>query len=204
MPRAIASEKHAEVAQLLQEGYSRGEVHRRTGISESYIRKHFGRDKRYEDRRARIAELQVQAEEMIRNGATYYGISRALGVGESSLRRWFGPSPHPPGEEFLRRAHELRRQESERRYRAMVRLRMAEGKTNREIADALGLNISTIRRAMGPTPPRLGGNRQWNPSMHERARFLRECGNTIDEISAKTGVPRGTVGDWVRGMPCGL
>lgn len=36
--------------------------------------------------------------------------------------------------------------------------------------------------------------------MMDRARFLKSNGDSVRTIAAKLGVPRATVGDWVRGM----
>lgn len=84
----------------------------------------------------------------------------------------------------------------------MVRLRRVEGLTNRQIDDRLGVWPGKSWRHMGRTPKRLGSWVAWDLAMQGRARYLRECGYSIREISEQTGVPRSTVGDWVRGMPC--
>lgn len=139
---------------------------------------------------------------MVASGVPYYRVSRSLGMSEGTLRRWFGPSRHDPAERMAV-LNAQRQRESEFRYAEMVRLRMVAGLTNGQIAEALGTSARTVWNYMGPTPKRLGGSRPWHPAMHERARFLRGCGNTIREIADKTGVPRSTVSDWVRGMPCG-
>lgn len=78
-----------------------------------------------------------------------------------------------------------------------------QGKTNGEIANILGIDRSNIWYWMGPTPRRLGGRPVHNYGMRDRVRYLRECDYTIREIADITALPRSTVGDWVRGLPCG-
>lgn len=77
------------------------------------------------------------------------------------------------------------------------------GFTNQEIADTLGINSQNIWYWMGPTPRRLGGRPNHPYGLRDRARYLRECGYNISEIAGIMHLPRSTVGDWVRGMPCG-
>jgi hypothetical protein len=97
----------------------------------------------------------------------------------------------------------VRRERADRLQQDMARLRRVEGLTNPQIDARLGVSSGLARQYMGATPTRIGGMTYWDPAMRDRARYLRECGYTITEISEQTDVPRSTVGDWVRGMPCG-
>jgi hypothetical protein len=96
----------------------------------------------------------------------------------------------------------VRRERADRLQQEMARLRRVEGLTNAQIDKRLGVSNGLARQYMGATPKRLGGLTFWHTAMRDRARYLRECGFSITAISQETGVPRSTVGDWVRGMPC--
>lgn len=77
------------------------------------------------------------------------------------------------------------------------------GLNNREIADKLHIRVELVWFWMGATPRQLGGRPAHGYGLYERARYLREAGYNIREIADDIDVPRATVGDWVRGMPCG-
>lgn len=93
-------------------------------------------------------------------------------------------------------------QHPEWKVKEAVRLRREEGKTNREISLILTIPVDTIYAWMGATPRRLGGQPHHPVGLQDRARYLREAGYTVSEISEEMGVARSTVGDWVQGMPC--
>jgi transposase len=77
------------------------------------------------------------------------------------------------------------------------------GKTNTEIAEALGTSRTNIYYWIGPTPRALGGTPQHQYGLRDRAHYLRECGYEVREIADIMKIPKSTVGEWVRGMPCG-
>lgn len=81
---------------------------------------------------------------------------------------------------------------------------MREGLTNREISNRLGLPVGTIYHWMGATPRRVGGRPYHSAGLRERAAYLRGCGYTVREIADEMKLPRATIGDWIRGMPCDL
>jgi hypothetical protein len=76
------------------------------------------------------------------------------------------------------------------------------GHINSEIEELLCLSSGLVYQWMGPTPRELGGKPEWPPGLHDRARYLKECGYSITEISEDMKVPRTTVWQWVKGMPC--
>lgn len=78
-----------------------------------------------------------------------------------------------------------------------------QGLTNGEIADKLGIDRRNIYYWMGATPRKNGGRPNHKYGLRDRARYLRECGYEVREIAGIMQLPRSTVGDWVRGMPCG-
>lgn len=112
------------------------------------------------------------------------------------------PWTNPLGlNEYVRTAAD--RAAIDKRNKEIIRLRMQEGKSNYQIAQIMGMTYEAVYAVMGKTPVRLGGEHTWYPQMIERVRYLRECGYTINEIAEQTGVPRSTVGDWIKGWPCG-
>lgn len=202
MPRAYPPEIRERVAELLEQGLPRAEAARRVGVSEAFIRKHFGKDPEWAERQAGLGERKGIAQAMRNNRVPYARISRSVGVSQSTLQSWFGPSPIAK-EESWTFSSDARTARARARYEEMVRLRMRDGLTNREIAERLGVDRSYVWYCMGATPARLGGRKHREPGLRERARYLRECGYSVRDIAEKMGLPRSTVGDWVNGMPCG-
>jgi DNA-binding CsgD family transcriptional regulator len=195
----VLKAKKEEVSRLLEEGHSRAEIKRQTGVSETTIRRWHGRDPYWED--VARGDRLVAAKEMVDARVPYARIERSLGISQTTLRKRFGNSPHDA--RSLELANERRSRVSRERYEEAVRLRMKEGLRNGEIARRVGLSEARIWNMLGPTPARLGGVRPHPPTLRERARYLREVGYSIREISIDMKLPQSTVGDWVRGMPCG-
>jgi orotate phosphoribosyltransferase-like protein len=77
-----------------------------------------------------------------------------------------------------------------------------QGYTNAQIAEALDVSIKNIQFWMGATPRRIGGHPRYDYGLHERARYLRECGYNISQIAEEMKIPRSTIGDWLNGMKC--
>lgn len=92
-----------------------------------------------------------------------------------------GPSPDP---ETVKLARRLR----------------AEGWTDARIAKLVGVHPSSIYHWLGKKGR--DTRRYDNSHYHYRAMYLRECGYTITEIAEQMGVPRSTVGDWIKGFGC--
>jgi DNA-directed RNA polymerase specialized sigma24 family protein len=120
-------------------------------------------------------------------------IAAMLNVPVPTIYRWVGPRSSK-GNAY-----------PETYYRQAIRLRREEGKTNAEIAELLdGPTESTIWYWMGATPRANGGSPHHRPPLRGRAMYLRSAGYTVREIAEEMNLPRSTVGDWVRGMPCDL
>lgn len=206
MPKGVPITQAAidRAREMRELGASNGAIARELGLSHTAIGRLFG----FDGDRSGVSQAQVdarreryeRAKEMIDAGVPYHRVARSLGMTDTTLRRWFGPSPVQRGETMQDRHRERLRKSEERQYE-LAKMRR-EGLTNAQIAERTGLTIGAVYQRLGATPRRLGGWKMHDPAMHERVWFLRECGNTIDEISEKTGVPRSTVGDWVRGLPC--
>lgn len=156
--------------------------------------KHWVPDARVQNpgQRDKYQGLKEEASRLREKNLEDSEIARRLNVGRMTVYRWLGPKGyrgHPPW-----------------KYDEAVRLRMKEGLKNKEISERLDVHEKTLYHWMGPTPKRLGGTgtRPDNTGLRSRARYLRGCGYTVTEISEQMSVARGTIGDWVHGMPCDL
>lgn len=128
-----------------------------------------------------------------RNDVSVSKIASDCGVGVATVYRW------------LDKAGATRdRHYSQQVYEEAVSLRVKDGLTNAQISERTGVPVDAIWRWMGRTPERLGGEVRYPIGFRERARYLKGCGLSIREIGTEMGVPRATVGDWVRGTPCDI
>lgn len=187
----------ARAKELIDAGESYGSVMRTVDISRATLIKHFGYSKtpaapqRYDER------TRAKVKTMVEMGYSYKRIERLTGVSQSAIYKWHGPSQFVAGQQENRH-----RTYTDEQYAECVRLRREEGKTNSEIVEITGISRSALHTRMGGTPRRLGGIRPWPEGLHDRARYLRECGYNIREIGEIMNIPRSTVGQWMYRMPC--
>ncbi len=80
----------------------------------------------------------------------------------------------------------------------------ALGYSNSAIGIQLGVGYEKVTAWIGKTPPENSRRRSkdYDLGYHSRAMYLRECGYSVREIAEQLGVPRSTVGDWIRGYGC--
>jgi transposase-like protein len=179
-------------------GISRIRISSELGVSQTTLRKWLGRSPVADLYGPKPEKLRA-ARAMIEAGTPYVRIVRSLGINHSTLIAHFGPSPYEAGS--LEFAQAERSRIAQERYDEMVRLRVQEGKTNREIADALGISMERIHQLMGRTPERLGGYRPTTEGEVLRARRMRvEEALSVEEIAARLGRARSTVGGWLKGL----
>lgn len=69
-----------------------------------------------------------------------------------------------------------------------------EGLTNAEIAAKLGVRHDNVCAALGRG---LGGNQVYNEADRARVRELRWEGKSMRAIAKETGIPFGTVAQWI-------
>lgn len=80
-----------------------------------------------------------------------------------------------------------------------------QGKTWPAIARTFGKSYWTVygnaRRiaAMLGEPIRKGGSRLGRPAKHPLSVLIQRQGFTVHDVSSRTGIPRMTLGDWIRG-----
>jgi transposase-like protein len=187
-----------EAARMERDGLSRVRISRELGVSETTLRKWLGRSAAADLYGPKPDKLRA-AKAMIDAGTPYARIVRSLGINHSTLAAHFGPSPYVSSS--LEFAQAERSRVAQERYEEMVRLRMQEGKTNREISDAIGISMERIHQLMGRTPERLGGYRLTTEGEILRARRMRvEEELTIEEVARRLGRSRSTVGGWLKGV----
>jgi transposase len=122
-------------------------------------------------------------------GLTNPMIALRMGVDRSTVYDWLGATPMG-----LRRGRHS--QETKDKARAL----REEGLTNHMISLRLGVGGDSVERWIGPTPKHLLPSRDYSRTDYDRrALHLRQCGYSITEAAAHMGVPRSTVGQWVKG-----
>lgn len=129
-------------------------------------------------------------------GLTNPQIALRMSVERSTVYRWLGSTP--PG---------LRRRRHTQETKDRARVLRGEGLSNWGIALALSVGWDSIERWLGPTPRNLRKCRDYTTTeLPSRAVYLREAsGYSVTELAERMGVPRSTVGQWVKGIgPYGL
>lgn len=182
-------EKVAEAKRLRKEGISDTEIGSRLGVSKDTIYRWLGRRSVPIDERRKEA-MRLRVEEKLSNTA----IAERMDVNYRAVHYWIGANP-----KNYRHSRAL----PQNIYEEAVRLRH-EGKSNAEIANAVEIHVTTVYRWMGTSSNREAQKRRYysDTRYHNRAMYLRECGYNITEISQELGIPRSTIGGWVKGYGC--
>lgn len=195
-PDTLALEGNRKRAQSYRDGGMRdGGIANRMGVSRATVQNWLGPSGRnlragsieWENRRNEA--LRLRNEERLRNveiaermGMHTYTVWGLIGAMPISYR----PKPTT--------AHPESMHEEAKRLRE-------EGLCNSHIAARMGIEAGTVDRWIGRTPDHLRRNRDYSSTDYSRrALYLRDCGHTTTEISKIMGVPRSTVGDWIKGI----
>lgn len=192
--RAIAPSAKERAAELRSLGYSNAAIAREIGIRDTTVHAWLGTSVT----KNRAAELKARAIQLRKDGLTNRQIQEKMGLSSSTVWQWIGPQP---------KSYRIDRRNAypEEIKREAMRLRKEEKLSNLEIKERLGLGETTVYTWLGKSPPEcLEKPRRDYSGMeyHSRAMYLRECGYTVREISSELGIPRSTVGGWIRGYGC--
>jgi len=134
-------------------------------------------------------EIKSEAIAQMKEGMDNAQIGRNLGIPPSTIRGW-------------RKAAGLQPSKKNTAYSAEIKteaiIQMKQGKTNAEISRTLGVSSRTIggwRKASG-LPPSGGGRKRYSIEQFNDVFDLIREGNTIGEISSKTGVQSSKIKQW--------
>ncbi len=170
------------------------QIARQVGVSATSIRSWLGPS----PSKARTAALKAEAKRLRGQKLTNAEIQEKMGISYNTVWQWLGPMPReyrkPPKTTLPQAMHD-----------EALRLRREEKLVNSEIAARLEISVTTVAMWIGTTPQHIRKKPQktWvGTEMHHRCMYLRECGHNIREIAEITGVPRATVGGWVKGVGC--